>query len=351
MDRREQIIQATLVLLATTPLHEVSTRRIAAEVGVSQPALFRHFRSRDAIVVATIDRVRKDLGAVAAPILAAERPPLDALDVLVAGVLGWAAANPGMPRLLLQDIGSGDDSPFRAGLSQVVSMQEGLLATLIRAARSRGELPTTLDPDGSARLLLAMIQGTLFREQLTRTVLAGEGRGLYAAWLASARAGQPEGGVAPAPVQIRGEGVVSIDVRPVLAGGVDPLEAILEALDRVAGDGVLQITAPFRPNPLIALLGTRGFRVDVRGHTGGLWVVEAVNAGAGAVQDLRGLEAPEPMEAVLRASAALEPGQAALFRTPQVPRLLMPMLEQRGLVFSFAEEPDGAALLYVGRPR
>jgi hypothetical protein len=131
---------------------------------------------------------------------------------------------------------------------------------------------------------------------------------------------------------------------------VDPLKAILEALDGVTADGVLQITAPFHPKPLIALLDARGVRVETRAHPGGLWVLEAANADAGPVRDLRDLEAPEPMEAVLRAGAALRPGQSGLFRTPQVPRLLMPMLRNRGLVFSFAEQPDGTALLYVGRP-
>ena len=39
------MVEAALRLLGEVPLEGLTTRLVAAEVGVSQPALFRHFRS------------------------------------------------------------------------------------------------------------------------------------------------------------------------------------------------------------------------------------------------------------------------------------------------------------------
>ena len=65
-ERRAQIVDATLSLLATTPVARITTRQIAEQVGISQPALFRHFESREALLSAVVDRARTALQAAAA---------------------------------------------------------------------------------------------------------------------------------------------------------------------------------------------------------------------------------------------------------------------------------------------
>ena len=51
----------------------------------------------------------------------------------------------------------------------------------------------------------------------------------------------------------------ALDVRPILAAGEEPLGLILETAAGVSAGGVLEITAPFEPIPLYAVLGARGF--------------------------------------------------------------------------------------------
>lgn len=54
-ERKAQITQATLRLAAEHGLHGVSMSRIAAAVGISNAALYRHFNSRDDILIAAYD--------------------------------------------------------------------------------------------------------------------------------------------------------------------------------------------------------------------------------------------------------------------------------------------------------
>ena len=57
----------------------------------------------------------------------------------------------------------------------------------------------------------------------------------------------------------RAGGTTALDVRPILAAGEEPLELILETAGGVSEGDVLEITAPFEPIPLYAVLGARGF--------------------------------------------------------------------------------------------
>ena len=60
-ERRQEILDAALALYAERGVLGVSTREIAAVVGISQPALYAHFRSLDALRVEVCTQAFGDL--------------------------------------------------------------------------------------------------------------------------------------------------------------------------------------------------------------------------------------------------------------------------------------------------
>ncbi|NJN26662.1 MAG: DUF1858 domain-containing protein [Cyclobacteriaceae bacterium] len=57
--------------------------------------------------------------------------------------------------------------------------------------------------------------------------------------------------------------VVTMDVRPILAGGEDPLHQIQARVKELRLGEILSIINTFEPSPLIALLGKQGFLTHV----------------------------------------------------------------------------------------
>lgn len=93
---------------------------------------------------------------------------------------------------------------------------------------------------------------------------------------------------------------IALDVRPVLARGEEPFAMIMEAAARVPAGGTLELTAPFEPVPLYAVLSGAGF-----GHLstplaggGGAFLVRFVQTGitpattVGAVHERHAATAP-----------------------------------------------------------
>jgi AcrR family transcriptional regulator len=62
-DRREQILHHALRLFVEYGIHNVSTRKIAQAVGISQPSLYAHFSSRDEIAIELSERAFAQLSA------------------------------------------------------------------------------------------------------------------------------------------------------------------------------------------------------------------------------------------------------------------------------------------------
>lgn len=65
----------------------------------------------------------------------------------------------------------------------------------------------------------------------------------------------------------------TLDVRPILAKGVEPLSKIRESIDALGPDEELSVIAPFLPSPLIEKLGSEGFQSRVERQLGGGWTV------------------------------------------------------------------------------
>ena len=64
-----------------------------------------------------------------------------------------------------------------------------------------------------------------------------------------------------------------LDVRPLLAKGVEPFPEVRRRADALKdGDGLL-VVAPFLPSPLIELLGSEGFASKVERGPGSDWRV------------------------------------------------------------------------------
>ncbi|MBX6324624.1 MAG: DUF2249 domain-containing protein [Chthoniobacterales bacterium] len=63
----------------------------------------------------------------------------------------------------------------------------------------------------------------------------------------------------------------TLDVRPILARGVEPFSEIRATVDALGPDEGLSVIAPFLPSPLIEKLTGEGFQSRVE-RSSGLWV-------------------------------------------------------------------------------
>jgi AcrR family transcriptional regulator len=81
--RRERILAAAAQLAAGRGFHAVGLADIGAQAGIVGSGIYRHFASKDALLVALLDQVMDRLAEGAAAILAAETDGHAALSALV----------------------------------------------------------------------------------------------------------------------------------------------------------------------------------------------------------------------------------------------------------------------------
>jgi len=96
--RRDQILQALAHMLETSPGQRITTARLAAEVGVSEAALYRHFPSKARMFEGLIDFIEDSLLSRVNLIMAEEKDTMARCHHILQLLLVFAERNPGITR-------------------------------------------------------------------------------------------------------------------------------------------------------------------------------------------------------------------------------------------------------------
>lgn len=165
---------------------------------------------------------------------------------------------------------------------------------------------------------------------------------------------------------------VALDVRPVLAEGGEPLGPIMRAAANVPRGGLLILDAPFDPAPLRRVLGNKGFDSYRRPLAPDHWRVwfrrrheeaatpapAAPASGTGPKQwqdaeglhiDVRGLEPPQPMLAILKLLESGAVTTGIIVHHEREPVFLYPELAERGWQHELLAAESGEVRLRITR--
>ena len=104
--RRDQLVTAAARLFAERGFHGVSIEEIGASVGISCPAVYNHFPSKDAVLAALLVGVSRDLLEEGRRRVANAPSPDDALEQLLAFHADFALARPELIRVQDRDLGN-----------------------------------------------------------------------------------------------------------------------------------------------------------------------------------------------------------------------------------------------------
>ncbi|MGM0578922.1 MAG: TetR/AcrR family transcriptional regulator [Myxococcota bacterium] len=145
-ERRREIAEAALDIMARDGLRRFTTAALARHVGLAEGTIFRHFSDKADIVCAAIDRIEELFHGSLPPEDAAD-DPLDRLGVFVRHRLTIIREHPGIPRLLFSDQLAHAASD--RGVRRLEAMRReslGFIRDRIREAHDRGLLRGGLEP-------------------------------------------------------------------------------------------------------------------------------------------------------------------------------------------------------------
>lgn len=161
--RQQEIVQATMDLTAEVGIKKVTTQAIADKVGIAQPTIFRHFKTREAIFTAVIGWISINLFKAISKGMSPTAPADEKLHTLIKRQLNFINKHRAIPKVLFSDLLHLESPKLKTALQEVMNNYIKRVTQLLNEGVETGVFRENLDVDETARYLTALIQGLVLR--------------------------------------------------------------------------------------------------------------------------------------------------------------------------------------------
>ena len=161
VSRKEQILQVLASMLEDNLGERITTAKLAAEVGVTEAALYRHFPSKAKMYEGLIEFIEETVFTRINRIKQDGQNALDKLQKTLTLVLAFCEKNQGMCRILAGDALAGESEKVRTRAEHFFQRLETELKQMIKDGEAHEALARKLSPAASANLLLVNVEGRI----------------------------------------------------------------------------------------------------------------------------------------------------------------------------------------------
>lgn len=168
LDRKAEILAATLELAFEVGPDHVTTGVIAARLGLTQPAIYKHFpKKKDiwrAVGETLCERIEKNLLADNLP----NQTPTDKLRALIINHLNLVLEAPALPEIMVTRDPTGTLNEARNQVQAAMGEYRRAVTKELSVLYAACRLRPGLLPDDAALLLAGALQGLVLRLIVTR---------------------------------------------------------------------------------------------------------------------------------------------------------------------------------------
>lgn len=161
INRKDDILRALAIMLEGKPGQRITTAKLAAQVGVSEAALYRHFPSKARMFEGLIDFIESTIFTQINLIKEREKQTFSRIEHLLHFLLGFAEQNPGLTRILMGDALSGENERLQLRIEHLFSKLESQVKQILREKPMLDGDKLQCDEAVIANLLLAYVEGRM----------------------------------------------------------------------------------------------------------------------------------------------------------------------------------------------
>ena len=161
-------MEAVLSLVAAHGAEAVSAQLVADTIGVTQPAVFRHFPNKEAMWLAVMDWLEEQLAAIYSAADGFREPALVAVSRMFLEHAKLIERYPALAKLVLSDHLRLQYPALQARFGKIHKAYTARLSALLDRAKTEGAVTAHLAGKNAATMFLSLIQGLGFQFAIAR---------------------------------------------------------------------------------------------------------------------------------------------------------------------------------------
>jgi AcrR family transcriptional regulator len=157
--RKRQIVLAARKLIVKYGSEHVTVRRMAKETGVSEGAIYRHFKSKSDILSFLIDDIEETLIGDIENKFNGKLGSLETLENIIIDHVSSIEQRKGVSFQVIAEIVSLGDKKLNKKIYLVINRYIDLIRTILKAGVEEGVIQTDTDLDSAALMFFSLTQG------------------------------------------------------------------------------------------------------------------------------------------------------------------------------------------------
>lgn len=155
--RQKQIIEVAIKLIDQGGIQKLTVKNIAQQLGISEPAIYRHFQSKFDIILSMLRQFKQRSGEHLSRACALKKSGLKQLEAIFLEHLGQFATHPHMTAVVFSEEAFQDDKRLSEEVFSVMTSVHDTITDIIGQAQQSGEIRQDIPKEH----LTLMILGTL----------------------------------------------------------------------------------------------------------------------------------------------------------------------------------------------
>ncbi len=154
--RQEEIKQAVLDIIYTDGLKNLSTHNLAKRIGMSEGSIFRHFPTKQDIILSIIADVQNDFIGQLRIVSTSEEDPETRLRKFICTTIEYLTVNKGITMLVFSEASHNNDAALKIQLQQIFNSQKNLVSKIILDGIAAGTWDDKIPVENLAMLYMGI---------------------------------------------------------------------------------------------------------------------------------------------------------------------------------------------------
>ena len=161
LSRKQQIARAAMEIISEEGMHNLVMVKIAKRVGVTDAALYKHFKSKNDMIFYMIEELETSMLSKFIEHVGHIQDPIQRLYNLLEFQLEFIEQNKGIPRIIFSESLQQQNQVIKEKISNLLTNYLGLIKEILTSARSSGRISEKIDIDTAATIFIGMIQSSV----------------------------------------------------------------------------------------------------------------------------------------------------------------------------------------------
>jgi AcrR family transcriptional regulator len=159
--RKTQIVQTARRIVADQGMASLTINGLAAAVGVSEGAIYRHFKSKDDILLALVSEIESNLVRIISDSARSEESSLDHLRRLLKRHFSSLERRNAVSFVVIAEAMCFADDRVKQAARQMVERYLETIAAILKEGAAKGEVDPGVDVKAAAIMFFGMVQASV----------------------------------------------------------------------------------------------------------------------------------------------------------------------------------------------